>query len=397
MNTSILVLNAGSSSLKFAVYAVDLSQNVNAEYSLTVLLKGQIADLHSVPQFSVRDGDGRALAAPELSAGQGSALDCLLAYLLARGQSFDLVGHRVVHGGVHYSKAVLVNAPVQSALQDLVSLAPLHQPHNLLAIERLAQMYPHLPQVACFDTAFHRSNADLVQRYALPDALHQQGILRYGFHGLSYTYISGVLANYDKRAAQGKTIVLHLGNGASLCAFDAGISVTSSMGFSAVDGIPMATRCGALDPGVILHLLRAHGMDADAIEALLYRQSGLLGVSGVSGDMRVLSASNEPMAETAIALFVYRIVREVGSLMAALGGLHALVFTAGIGENASHIRERIVAQLHWLGVRIDANANLSHGPRISAIDSAISVWVIPTDEEKIIAQQALAAAYAVAR
>ena len=387
MAGTLLVLNAGSSSLKFALYG-------GAGGMPQVGYAGQIEGLHDLPRFVARDPATSVTVEAVLPAANGAghaqAIDWLLAHLREAGRAFDAVGHRVVHGGMHYADAVLIDADVLAVLDTLVPLAPLHQPHNLAAIREIAALDPTLPQVACFDTAFHRSNADLVQRYALPDALHQQGIRRYGFHGLSYAHIATVLADHDVGAAAGKTIVLHLGNGSSMCALDRGISVTTSMGFSAVDGIPMATRCGSIDPGVILHLLTARGMDVAAVERLIYRESGLLGVSGLSGDMRVLSASGDPRAQLAIELYAYRIVREIGSLTAALGGLDALVFTAGIGENAASVRARILSQLAWLGVRLDDAANDRHGPRITAANSRVAAYVIRTNEELVIAQQAFA-------
>jgi len=385
MERSILVLNAGSSSLKFAVY------QGSAVSPLRTRIRGQIADLHGQPAYMARDGSGARLPAPTSAPTAGNALEWLIDAVHTQGLDFDAVGHRVVHGGMHFAHPLIVDPVAFADLEALVPLAPLHQPHNLAAIQRLADSRPGMPQVACFDTAFHRSNADLVQRYAIPDALHQAGIRRYGFHGLSYAYIAAVLGEHDACAASGKTIVLHLGNGASLCALDAGVSIASSMGFSALDGVPMATRSGSIDPGVILHLLAQRGMDAAAVESLLYRGSGLLGVSGVSGDMRTLGASSEPLARTAIDLFVYRIVREIGSLVAALGGLDALVFTAGIGENDAAVRAQILDALGWLGVRIDASANTAHGPRISTPDSRVAALVIPTDEEAVIARQTQAA------
>lgn len=382
----ILVLNAGSSSLKFALYGdrADPPQ---------VVLRGQLSGLPDTPRLQVRDATGRILADLSLQQtgplSQTQALDRVLDWLDESETLTGLsaVGHRVVHGGMHYNRAVRVDAPVLALLRQLIPLAPLHQPYNLAAIERMAERHPQLPQVACFDTAFHRSNSELVQHYALPEALFQSGVRRYGFHGLSYNYIASVLACHDPRAAEGKTIVLHLGSGASLCALSAGVSVASSMGFSALDGIPMSTRCGALDPGVILYLLQARGMSAAEIQDLLYQQSGLLGVSGISGDMKRLSASAEPAASLAIELYAYWIVREIGSLTAALGGLDALVFTAGIGEHSSEVRARVLAQLGWLGVDVDGAANLKHGPRISLAGSRVQAWVIGTNEESIIAGQ----------
>ena len=296
------------------------------------------------------------------------------------------VGHRVVHGGLEYSQPVRVDAAVLQALEKFVPLAPLHQPHNLAPIRLLAERAPQLPQVACFDTSFHRSNPEIAQMFALPAELHAQGIRRYGFHGLSYEYIASVLSGFDAKAAAGRTVVLHLGNGASMCAITAGKSVASTMGFTAVEGLPMGTRCGSVDPGVLLYLMDQRGMDARAIEKLIYNQSGLLGVSGISSDMRTLLASDDARAKLAVDLYLYRIRRELGSLAAALGGLDAVVFTAGIGENAAVIRERVCRDAAWLGVELDAAANSTGGPRISTPASGVSAWTIPTNEELMIAR-----------
>jgi acetate kinase len=271
-------------------------------------------------------------------------------------------------------------------LEKLIPLAPLHQPHNLAPIRILMERTPQLPQIACFDTAFHRSNPPLAQMFALPAELTAAGVRRYGFHGLSYEYIASVLPQFDEGAAQGKTVVLHLGNGASMCALQAGASVASTMGFTALDGLPMGTRCGAIDPGVLLYLMDEHRMDARAIEKLLYQQSGLLGVSGISSDMRTLLASREPRARLAIDLYCYRIGRELGSLAAALGGLDALVFTGGIGENAVAIRERVCRDAAWLGVELDPAANAAGGSRLSTPGSRVAAWAIPTNEELMIAR-----------
>ncbi|MBV6413408.1 MAG: acetate/propionate family kinase [Xanthomonadales bacterium] len=379
MTPRCLVLNAGSSSLKFGLYEEDG----------TCQLRGVIGDLPSAPVFRARAAgvDWPQQALPG-ETGHESAVAWLLDRLHERGIRFDAVGHRVVHGGMRYAEPARVDAAVLAELEALASLAPLHQGHNLAGIREIAARHPDLPQIACFDTAFHRGNADLVQRYALPDALHRAGIRRYGFHGLSYQHLAAVLPTLDARAAAGRTIALHLGHGASLCALRGGASVASSMGFSALDGVPMATRCGQIDPGVILHLLRG-GMDADAVEDLLYQRSGLLGVSGFSGDMRVLLASADAAARTAVDLFVLRIVREVGALAAMLGGLDALVFTGGIGEHAAPVRAAIVDTLGWLGARLDADANARHATRIAARDSAIGAYIVPADEEGVIAQAAL--------
>jgi len=271
-------------------------------------------------------------------------------------------------------------------LEKLIPLAPLHQPHNLAPIRILMERTPQLPQMACFDTAFHRSNPPLTQMFALPSELTESGVRRYGFHGISYEYIASVLLKFDERAARGKTIVLHLGNGASMCALQAGVSMASTMGFTALDGLPMGTRCGALDPGVMLYLMDERRMDARALEKLVYHQSGLLGVSGISSDMRTLLASSEPRARLAIDLYCYRIRREIGSLAAALGGLDAIVFTGGIGENSAVIRERVCRDAAWLGVELDPAANAAGGPRISAPGARASAWAIPTNEELMIAR-----------
>jgi acetate kinase len=273
-----------------------------------------------------------------------------------------------------------------AALEQLVPLAPLHQPHNLAPIRLLLERSADLPQVACFDTSFHHTNPELAQRFALPAELHDAGVRRYGFHGLSYEYVAAALPALDAKAAAGRAVVLHLGNGASMCALEAGRSVASTMGFTALDGLPMGTRCGSLDPGVMLYLMDERGMDARAIETLVYHRSGLLGVSGLSSDMRELLASAEPRARLAIDLYVYRIRRELGSLAAALGGLDAIVFTAGIGENAPAIRSRVCQDAAWLGVELDPEANDRGGPRISTAGSRVSAWAVPTNEELMIAR-----------
>jgi acetate kinase len=384
--TAIVVVNAGSSSIKFVVFA-------DREGALAPVVRGQIEALFTAPRFVARDAQGRVQE--EKSWGEGVKLghDGAIAYLAAhlqqgRAEGLELaaVGHRVVHGGTQYSAPVRVDAGVLGALEKLVPLAPLHQPHNLAPIRTLLAARPELPQVACFDTAFHRTQPPLAQAFALPAEITEAGVRRYGFHGLSYAYIASVLERYDARAAAGRTVVLHLGNGASMCAVRAGASVASTMGFTAVEGLPMGTRCGSIDPGVILYLMDQRGMDARAVEKLIYQQSGLLGVSGVSSDMRTLLKSAEPRAKLAVDLFVYRIGRELGSLAAALGGLDAIVFTAGIGENASQIRDRVCRQAAWLGVELDAQANAKHGPRISSASSRVAAWVIPTNEELMIAR-----------
>jgi acetate kinase len=377
------VLNAGSSSIKFSLFT---------GAGLEAGARGQVEGLYHSPRFVSKDPAGRVIA--ERSWGDGAELghEDALWHIVAHlrealaGDRLAGVGHRVVHGGLDYTEPVRVDAAVVQNLEKFVPLAPLHQPHNLTPIRLMLGRLPDLPQIACFDTSFHRTNAPVSQRFALPAELHDAGVQRYGFHGLSYEYIASVLGRYDAKAASGRTVVLHLGNGASMCALEAGRSVASTMGFTAVDGLPMGTRCGAIDPGVILYLLQQRGMDAKAIEKLIYRQSGLLGVSGLSSDMRVLLASEAPRAKLAIELYVYRIRRELGSLAAALGGLDAIVFTAGIGEHAAAIRAAVCRDAAWLGVELDAVANAAGGPRISTAASRVSAWVVPTDEELMIAR-----------
>jgi acetate kinase len=301
------------------------------------------------------------------------------------GHGIAAAGHRVVHGGLEFTKPVLVDKNVIAALEKLEPLAPLHQPHNLVAIRAIMQRVPELPQIACFDTSFHRSQPAIEQIYAIPRKYTDEGVRRYGFHGLSYEYVSSVLPKYDEKLAAGRVVVAHLGNGASMCAMRNGRSMASTMGFTAVGGLPMGTRCGAIDPGILLYLMSRHGMDAHSIENLIYNQSGLLGVSGISSDMRTLLASKDPRAQEAVDLFVYRIGRELGSLVAALGGLDGIVFTGGIGENSDVIRARVCRDAAWLGLDFDGKANETGGPQISKENSRISAWVIPTNEELMIA------------
>jgi acetate kinase len=385
MADAIAVLNAGSSSIKFSLFALR-----GAELALTH--RGQIEGLYTAPHFVAKDPAGKVEA--EKSWGEGvklghaGALDHLVAFLRERlaGNRLAGVGHRVVHGGLEYTRPVRLDGGVLLALEKFVPLAPLHQPHNLAPIRLLLERLPDLPQIACFDTSFHRSNPELAQMFALPLELHEQGVRRYGFHGLSYEYVASVLPTFDAAAAAGRTVVLHLGNGSSMCAIRGGKSIASTMGFTAVDGLPMGTRCGSIDPGVLLYLMDQRGMDARAIEKLIYSQSGLLGVSGLSSDMRTLLDSEEPRAKLAVDLYLYRIRRELGSLAAALGGLDAIVFTAGIGENAAVLRERVCRDAAWLGIELDAAANAKGGPRISAPGSGASAWVVPTNEELMIAR-----------
>jgi acetate kinase len=385
VHDAIAVLNAGSSSLKFSLFGERGSE-------LELIARGQAEGLYTAPRFAAKAGNGKTL--DEKSWGDGvelgheGALDHLVAFVRAQFAAHRLVGigHRVVHGGLEYSLPVRVDAKILSALEKYVPLAPLHQPHNLAPIRALLKRTPDLPQVACFDTAFHRAQPDVAQAFALPRSITDRGVRRYGFHGLSYEYIASVLPMHDAKAAAGKVVVLHLGNGSSMCAMANSRSVASTMGFTAVDGLPMGTRCGNLDPGVVLYLFDEMKMDARAVEKLIYQQSGLLGVSGISSDMRALLASAEPSAKAAIDLYIYRIGRELGSLAAALGGLDAVVFTAGIGENSAVLRERVCRGARWLGIDLNPAANVAGGPRISDAKSRVSVWAIPTNEELMIAR-----------
>jgi acetate kinase len=381
---AILVLNAGSSSIKLSVFAERAGE-------LALEVRGQVEGLYGTPRFAAQDPSGAVVAEeswPGRTLDHAGAIEYLRDFLKHQLANDRLVGvgHRVVHGGLKYTAPVRVDAETLKALERLIPLAPLHQPHNLSPIALLLERAPELPQVACFDTSFHRTNPPVAQRFALPAEFHDAGVRRYGFHGLSYEYIASALPSLDERAASAKVIVLHLGNGSSMCAMEAGRSVTSTMGFTAAEGLPMGTRCGALDPGVIVYLLDEHKMDARAIERLIYNESGLLGVSGISSDMRTLLASADPSAKLAIDVFVYRIRRELGSLTAALGGLDAIVFTGGIGENAAAIRERVCRDAAWLGIELDTAANARGGPRISAAGSRVRAWVVPTNEELMIAR-----------
>ena len=363
MAEAIAVLNAGSSSLKVSLFAIDGER-------LDLVAKGQVEGL------TARTRDER------------SSAHHLFGFLHehAAGRDVVAIGHRVVHGGATFVHPVRIDETTLQALEALVPLAPLHQPHNLAPMRALAAAAPDLPQVACFDTAFHRSQPQVARRFALPSRFADAGIQRYGFHGLSYESIARALPAVDPRAASGRTIVAHLGNGASMCAMRNRASIASTMGFTALDGLVMGTRPGLVDPGVILHLLDAHGMDARALERLLYHESGLLGVSGVSSDMRALLASDDPAAKFAVELFCYRAAREIGSLAAALGGLDALVFTGGIGEHAAAVRAAIVQASAWLGLELDDAANEDSRTRITTPASRVPAYVLPTNEELVIAR-----------
>jgi acetate kinase len=388
MREPILVINAGSSSCKFSMY------ETAADRSLSVGAHGQVEGIgelgNTAARIEVADGDGRKLTDKPIAAtdhaGALAAIHDWFGEHIGSEGGFSGVGHRVVHGGMAYAQPVLINAAVLAALDKLVPLAPLHQPHNIAAVRAVSAIAPQLPQVACFDTAFHRAQSVLAQQFALPRALTAQGVRRYGFHGLSYEYIVSALPQLAPECAHGKVIVAHLGNGASMCAIEAGRSVATTMSFTPLDGLPMGTRTGSLDPGVILYFLQHEGMNAAQIEQLLYERSGLLGVSGLSSDMRTLLASALPAAKEAVDLFVYRIGRELGSLAAALHGLDAVVFTGGIGENAAEIRARVCNDAQWLGLTLDDRANASGSPRISGRAARVSAWVIPTDENLMIAR-----------
>jgi acetate kinase len=387
MSDAILVLNAGSSSLKFTDFVV-------VDGKLEIKAAGKLEELYGRARFQARDATGAVVGKREWPEDAPPRHDGALAFLFDwlrdySGDAVVAVGHRVVHGGESYSTPVILDPAVVKTLHALDTLAPLHQPHNLLPVDIIAEQRKGLLQIACFDTAFHQTAPKVSQAFALPPAITERGVRRYGFHGLSYEYIASVLGDYDARAAAGRTIVLHLGNGATMCAMLDSKSVASTAGFTALDGLPMGTRSGTLDPGVVLYLVQELGMTGKEIETLLYKESGLLGVSGVSSDMRALLESDSPRAKFAVELFVYRIVREVGSLAAALGGLDALVFTAGIGEHAAAIRAAVAPHLAWLGLELDPAANDRNGPRISRADSRVAAWVIPTNEELMIAKHCL--------
>ncbi|KAB7622982.1 acetate/propionate family kinase [Alkalilimnicola sp. S0819] len=379
----LLVINAGSSSVRFALYALEGG-------ALSPCLKAHAEGLGSAPRLHLQDGVERTSLDLPPQADQQAAVEAVLDRLEQRFPALELLaaGHRVVHGGPRMHRPLLLDQARLRALENFSRLAPLHNPHNLNAIHALAERRPDLPQVACFDTAFHRSQPRLAQLFGLPREYAERGILRYGFHGLSYEYIASVLPEYAPEAS--RVVVAHLGNGASMCAIHDGESVASSMGFTALDGLMMGRRCGSLDPGVVLHLIEQEGMSAAEVSDLLYQRSGLLGVSGVGSDMRELLASDAPEAREAVELFCYRARRELGDLVAAMGGLDALVFTAGIGENSAEIRAGIAGSLGWLGLELDRVANDRGEMRISAAGSRVSCWTLATDEEGMIARHTLA-------
>ena len=384
----IAVINAGSSSIKFAVFNDD-------EGAQSLIFRGQIEKIGVAPALNVEGPGGETLMQTEWGPGEinhrsGTKVILQTAISLLGGEAVEGIGHRVVHGGTRFTSPTPVTKDVLSALKELCPLAPLHQPHNIAPIEAVMAEAPHIPQVACFDTAFHQTQPHLSQALALPREITDQGVRRYGFHGLSYEFVTGRLRSAAPDHAHKRIIIAHLGNGASLCAIRDGRSVATTMGFTAVEGLMMGTRCGSIDPGVLIYLMDERGMNARGLESLIYKQSGLLGVSGISSDMRTLRESDDPRAREATDLFVYRIVREIGSLSAALGGLEGLVFTGGIGQRDSRTRREVVAGCAWLGAAIDEQANETGAERIDAASSRIPIWVLPTDEESVIARDVAA-------
>lgn len=385
----VLVLNAGSSSVKFGVY------ERSGDADLRLAAQGQVEGFGVRPRLVATDDAGAALVDQALRddiRDPTTALDALTAWLFTRFDRAALgaIGHRVVHGGERFRRPTLLTPEIVDDLRRFSSLAPLHQPYSLAAIDGAFERLPGVAQVACFDTAFHRTHDAVARLMPLPAHLRERGLQRYGFHGISYEYIASVLPDTAPEIASGRVLVLHLGSGASVCAMRNRESVDTSLGFTALDGLCMGTRPGALDPGVVLHFFQQMGMRASEVEDVLYRQSGLLGISGVSNDMRVLLASDEPAAALAVDYFVYRAAKEVGAMASTLGGLDGLVFTAGIGERAAEVRRRICEACAWLGVRVDEAANDAHGPRITTPDSEVSAWVIPTNEALMIARHTAA-------
>ena len=386
MDAYTVVINAGSSSLKFCIYRTPEA----GEWPLEA--RGQIEGIGTSPRFTAKNGDGEKLADNALDAKAvhdgSTALDALAAWLRSKygGAKVLGVGHRVVHGGAHFAGPTRITPQVVEELRTLIPLAPLHQPHNLAAIEAVFDRLPDAPQVACFDTSFHRGQPAVTGIVPLPRDVVRGGVQRYGFHGLSYEYIASMLPAVAPEIAGGRVIVAHLGSGASLCAMKDRKSVDSTLGFTALDGLCMGTRPGALDPGVVLYLFQNLKLSAKDVESMLYKKSGLLGISGISNDMRDLLGNADPAAQLAVDFFVYRAAKEIGALAAVLGGIDGLVFTAGIGENSAEIRRRICEASAWLGIDLDADANQARSSRISTTGSRVSAWVIPTNEELIIAR-----------
>jgi acetate kinase len=385
LSSYALVLNAGSSSLKFCVYRRE------GAAGWTLAARGQVEGIGTSAHLTVKDGTGARLADRVLrdAVRDGrDALHALAEWLRSHygGARVLGVGHRVVHGGAKFAGPVVVTREIVEELRTLIPLAPLHQPHNLAAIAAVSEHLPDVPQVACFDTSFHRGQPEVASVIPLPEEIRRRGVQRYGFHGLSYEYIASVLPEAAPEIANGRVVVAHLGSGASVCALSAGKSVDSSLGFTALDGLCMGTRPGALDPGVVLYLFQGLGLTAPEVETILYKKSGLLGLSGLSNDMRELLESSDARAQLAVDYFVYRAAKDIGALAAVLGGIDGLVFTAGIGENSPEIRRRIAEACAWLGVALDEKANLTGGPRISVPKSRCSAWMIPTNEELMIAR-----------
>ncbi len=386
MNSQLVTFNAGSSTVKVGIFEHD-------GQAVRPTARGAI-DFNAVPLTFRMSGEGGETVVPVRTTLRGDLATVFGRILGALPDHLDpgrvaAIGHRVVHGGDIFAGPVLLDESAIAGIDSLSVFAPLHQPQSLSLIRAIRKLLPSVPQTASFDTAFHRTNAEVVRRFALPRALHDEGVKRYGFHGLSYKFIAGELARSAPDLAGGKVVVAHLGSGASLCALEGGISRDSSMGFSTLDGIPMATRCGAIDPGVLLYLLGAGRQTTAALEDMLYHRSGLLGVSGVSSDSRELLASGRPEAKEAIDLFAFRVAGEIARLASTLSGLDAIVFTAGVGENQPAIRADICARLMWLGVDLDPQANAGNALRISSPASRIAAFVIPTDEEQVIAEEAL--------
>jgi len=384
---TILVLNAGSSSLKFAIFPLEPT------LSEETVLSGQIEGIGATPRLSAKKYDGKRFQEDiNLTGDQAEQHRASLFYLLHRIKvnmpevDISAAGHRVVHGGDEFSTPVKIDADILSRLSAYIPLAPLHQPHNLHAIQEIFELLPDTPQVACFDTAFHRSNPAVARTYGLPRALTESGLKGYGFHGLSYDYVSRSLPRIIGEKANGAVVIAHLGNGASMAALRNGKGVATTMGFSTISGLIMGTRCGSIDPGLLLHLVEREGMDVKALSQLLYKESGLLGISGLSQDMRTLLSSDAPEAREAVELFCYWISRELGSLAAAAGGLDALIFTGGIGQHSATVRERVCALSAWLGIDIDPVANNEGGPRIDSAKSRVAVAAVPTNEESMIAR-----------
>lgn len=384
MDDYALVLNAGSSSLKFSVFRRPQQERWLLES------QGQIEGIGGSARLSAKDAQRRLIADCELGTLRNghAAIDALARWLKSQygGSRVLGVGHRVVHGGTRYDRPAIVDRNVLNDLYQLVPLAPLHQPYNLAAIEAVFERLPDVPQVACFDTSFHQSHSDVVKLVPLPLHIRKTGVQRYGFHGLSYEYVASMLPQVAPEIAYGKVVIAHLGSGASLCALNQGKSVDTTMSFTAVDGLCMGTRPGSVDPGVVLYLFQNLKLSPREVESLLYKQSGLLGISGVSNDMRVLLPSDTPKAKQAVDYFIYRVTKEIGALAAVLGGIDALVFTAGIGENSTEIRQRICEACGWLGVKLDTAANDAGAPCISTPESRVSAWIVPTNEELIIAR-----------